>query len=158
MTNEEQQIISRDQKHSSQFAKLAYQKRLSRYVATKGQECMLKLVGNSRKQASETMFNVLSEIYETVESFDEDVLTQAQNILSTTTSYQNDELTITRFVNSLPSSVERAIPVTAISNNVQFKKEVAQDYVESSTHSKIKFSKEEDQHLALGIKKNGKGS
>ena len=158
LTHEEQQIISRDQKHSSQVAKLAYQKRLSRDVATKGRECMLKLVGDSRKQADETMLNVLSEINEAAESFDENVLTQAQNILTTSSSSQNDDLTITGFVNSTSSNIKKSIPVAAISDNVQFKKEVAQDHVDNSTRSKVKFSKEEDRHLALGIKKHGRGS
>ena len=158
LTNEEQQIISRDQKHSSQVAKLAYQKRLSRDVATKGRECMLKLVGDSRKKADETMLNVLSEINETAESFDQHVLTRAQNILSANSSSQNDELAITKVVNHSPSKIQKTFPVAAISDDIQFKKEVAQDHVDNTTRSKIKFSKEEDRQLALGIKKHGKGS
>ena len=43
----EQQAITEDQKHSSRVAKLHYQKRRSREIATRGHACMQKLRGES---------------------------------------------------------------------------------------------------------------
>ena len=45
LTSNEQGMISEDQKHSSMVAKVHYQKRRSREVATKAHECLEKLQG-----------------------------------------------------------------------------------------------------------------
>ncbi|XP_078342776.1 uncharacterized protein LOC144628534 [Oculina patagonica] len=45
LTSTEQQILSEDQKHSSAFAKVHYQKQRSREVAVKAHECLQKLQG-----------------------------------------------------------------------------------------------------------------
>ena len=50
LNSEEQDTISEDQKHSSVVAKVHYQKRRSRDVATKAHECMKKLHGEKGMQ------------------------------------------------------------------------------------------------------------
>lgn len=50
LNSEEQDTISEDQKHSSVVAKVHYQKRRSRDVATKAHECMKKLHGEKGTQ------------------------------------------------------------------------------------------------------------
>lgn len=50
LSNSEQEMISEDQKHSSVVAKVHYQKRRSRDVATKAHECMKKLHGEKGMQ------------------------------------------------------------------------------------------------------------
>ena len=45
LTSKEQRILSEDQKHSSAFAKVHYQKQRSREVAAKAHECLQKLQG-----------------------------------------------------------------------------------------------------------------
>ena len=48
LTREQQEVISKDQKHSPYIAKRSYQKQLSREVAAAGAECMRELVGSKR--------------------------------------------------------------------------------------------------------------
>ena len=48
LTRKQQEVISKDQKHSNSIAKRSYQKQLSREVAEAGAECMRELVGNER--------------------------------------------------------------------------------------------------------------
>ena len=47
LTLTEQEITSKDQKHSSDVAKRFYRKHLSRDIATQGNMCIEKMVGNS---------------------------------------------------------------------------------------------------------------
>ena len=56
LTNDEQTILSRDQKHSSNVARVHYQKLESRHVAEKGAECMSKLV--NRQESDNAIENV----------------------------------------------------------------------------------------------------
>ena len=49
LSRSEQEIISEDQKHSSDVAKVHYKKKQSRIVATQGQKCMEKMLGTARK-------------------------------------------------------------------------------------------------------------
>ena len=161
LSPEEQQIISKDQKHSSHVAKVAYQKHLSRDVAMKGRKCMEKLVGDKRNETNETMINVIRDINKTASTFDQRVLEEAQNILTSANRFPSaDDLTITKtihpqIVTSCPSKNENVI--SKISNDVEFKKEVVNDF-QSHVRSKVKFSKEEDIALSNGIKKYGKGN
>ena len=53
ITNEEQRILSEDQKHSSAVAKVHYQKQRSREVALKGHECQGKLQGAKGSEVDE---------------------------------------------------------------------------------------------------------
>ena len=50
---EEQGVISLDQKHTSNVAKVHYQKKRSRSVAQKAMDCMEKLINNSRSTTEE---------------------------------------------------------------------------------------------------------
>ena len=49
----EQAVVSRDQKHNSNMARVVYQKKLSREVAVEGKACVTKLVGE--KAGNHTM-------------------------------------------------------------------------------------------------------
>ena len=49
LTKEQQEVVSKDQKHSNYIARRSYQKQLSREVATAGVECMRELVGKERE-------------------------------------------------------------------------------------------------------------
>ena len=49
LTKEQQEVISKDQKHTNYIAKRCYQKQLSRDVAAAGVECMKELVGEKRE-------------------------------------------------------------------------------------------------------------
>lgn len=52
LTVEEQAIISLDQKHTSNVAKVHYQKQRSRQIAKKGSECIKSLVSSSTKSSN----------------------------------------------------------------------------------------------------------
>ena len=51
----EREIVSKDQKHSSQVAKRIYQKRLSREVASEARSCLLKLTGKEKESHTQTL-------------------------------------------------------------------------------------------------------
>ena len=55
LTPSEQDVISKDQKHSSGVAKRIYQKRLSRDVATEGRACIIKMVGSEGIEHTKTL-------------------------------------------------------------------------------------------------------
>jgi len=57
----EQRAISEDQKHSSVVAKVHYQKRRSRDIATKAQECLKKLHGEKGSQVDDDVSVRLSD-------------------------------------------------------------------------------------------------
>ena len=61
LTSEEQRILSEDQKHSSAFAKVHYQKQRSREVALKGHECLQKLQGAKGSEMNEDVNTRLGE-------------------------------------------------------------------------------------------------
>ena len=57
----EQEIISKDQKHSSHVAKRIYKKVLSRDVAVKGMKCMEKITGKGREEHSKELASILTQ-------------------------------------------------------------------------------------------------
>ncbi|XP_028518041.1 uncharacterized protein LOC110249249 [Exaiptasia diaphana] len=61
LNSQEQETISEDQKHSSVVAKVHYQKRRSREVATKAHECMKKLHGKRGSQLDDEVNVRLSD-------------------------------------------------------------------------------------------------
>ncbi|KAK3715629.1 hypothetical protein QZH41_008064 [Actinostola sp. cb2023] len=61
LTSSEQEMISEDQKHSSVVAKVHYQKRRSREVATKAHECLKKLHGENGSKVDGDVSSRLSD-------------------------------------------------------------------------------------------------
>ena len=199
---EEREIISKDQKHSSNVAKLAYRKQLSRDVATRGKQCMEKIVGETRKETTEKLANIVSDINNNSMEFDQSVIDKARSILQpilvsdTITPYsdnsrdetssanmvlQNDGYSFEPDINPVQGDViitgsrsgeykgsrkANIVSITpgcsfsqveTITNNVEVKREEAQQQLHSSGKSK-RFTPDEDRHLNLGIEKYGKGS
>ena len=73
---EEQRIISEDQKHSSNIAKVYYKKKQSRTVAVAGKKCMEKMTESSRGGKS------VMDLYNEISSeFDPEVLNLSQRII-----------------------------------------------------------------------------
>ncbi|XP_066916236.1 uncharacterized protein [Clytia hemisphaerica] len=62
LSRSEQEIISEDQKHSSDVAKVHYKKKQSRIVATQGRQCMEKMLGTTRKDHQEACSGVLRDL------------------------------------------------------------------------------------------------
>ena len=65
LDKDKQEVISKDQKHSSGVARRYYQKKLSREVAEEGAEAMKELVGDERENHTEILAGVLRESCET---------------------------------------------------------------------------------------------
>ena len=81
LTTEEQRIISEDQKHSSQVAKIFYKKKHSRQVAIEGKKCMDKMTKDCRQQSSNLM-----DIFDSIENeFDVGVLEKSRGIIESET-------------------------------------------------------------------------
>jgi len=198
----EQEIISKDQKHSSNVAKLSYRKQLSRDVATRGKQCMEKIVGEARTETTEQLANIISDINKNSMEFDHSVIEKARNILqpiyvgdtitavadnlcgetsNTTMLLHNDvnsfepdvnpeqsDVMITgsrsgEYKGSRKAKISSVTPcssssqVKTITNDVEVKKEEAQQQLRSSGKSK-RFTLDEDRYLNLGMEKYGKGS
>ena len=81
LTLTEQEIISKDQKHSSDVAKRFYRKNLSRDIATKGKMCIEKMVGNSRTHDEKQLSNLLSTINNNKMLFDQSVFDHTEEVL-----------------------------------------------------------------------------
>ena len=92
--------ISADQKHNSAVAHRSYKKRLSREVATKGRQCMDKMLGSCRTDSSSKLTsiltpdtsstdgnsdlaNILAATSMSIDNIDDSVIARTQEILST---------------------------------------------------------------------------
>ena len=105
---EEREVISQDQKHSSHVAKVAYKKKLSRDIATRGKECMNKLVGTTRRDLNKDVLNVLRSIDSSVNNFDASVLIRAAiNICGNNNARRNSyhQHCSTKYINSTVQSL-----------------------------------------------------
>ena len=104
---EEQQAVTADQKHQSHVAQRSYKKKLSREVASKGRECMHKMLGSSRTQSSNELSDILASGSSTTDS-------DLANILaSTSVSMDNiDEGVISRAQEILGSSTPEVRPIS----------------------------------------------
>ena len=117
----EREIMSKDQKHSSNVAKISYRKQLSRDVAIQGKECMDKIVGASRKQTTEQLANLVSDINKNNMEFDQSVIDKAREILqpihvgenpthipgNSQRDTPNDKMELNDNVNTFDSNVNR---------------------------------------------------
>ena len=106
LTEDERQVISQDQKHSSHVAKVAYKKKLSRDIATRGKECMNKLVGTTRRDLNKDVLNVLRSIDSTANNFDKSVLDCAAFNICGNGNDTQEELLITNTVQPSTSTAQ----------------------------------------------------
>ena len=182
LTREEQQIISEDQKHSSNVAKIFYKKKQSMVIAIERKKCMDKMTRNSRPE------NDIMKMRDSINSeFDENVLNSAQNFITgekrsaetvrekvntlgdnsscsslslkgpydpVNLSDSDTDLTVTSlFTNA--NSVQEPKTLSLPRNNISVKKEIAETAAKKCFKN-VKFSPEEDFNLRVGIEKYGK--
>ena len=184
LTNDEQSVISQDQKHSSAVAQRSYKKRLSREIATKGKQCMEKMLGSKRTESTSQLTDILDSIDESRREFDDDLLDKIENILqvdksnivnsssespgcsySTVSSISEPpEVLVTGSTNStvIDQSISTVrdvnLPTWPDGNrHIEVKREVYENAPKSRAEKKVKFTPEEDKSLHEGIKKYGKG-
>jgi hypothetical protein len=102
LSPQDQDIVTADQKHRSNVARLSYKKKLSREVATKGKECMKKMLGTNLSDSTAEIDRVLSSdstngnvpalpeimtsLAESMDSIDEAVIEKTKEILSVSTA------------------------------------------------------------------------
>ena len=98
LTPQDQEIVTADQKHRSNVARLSYKKKLSREVATKGKECMEKMLGTSLTESTAEIDRVLTSdsinrnvsalpeimtsVTESMDSIDEAVIEKTKQLMS----------------------------------------------------------------------------
>ena len=61
LNDKEREVVSKDQRHSSQVARRIYQKRLSRDVASEARSCIQKLTGAEKEKHNQNLASTLSE-------------------------------------------------------------------------------------------------
>ena len=74
----EQEWISEDQKHSSHVAKIHYQKKRSRDVALKGQQCLKKLKGQEGEMVEKQLMSLVIEDDEDASEPEDIFITQSK--------------------------------------------------------------------------------
>ena len=181
------QIISQDQKHSSQVAARSYQKRLSRDVAVRGKECMEKMLGESRTASTGQLREILQSTEQCINQIDETVIDLTKRILSDdvsadasadqlqstdTSNLRSDEASSSSTGNSPSPEVLQeiqtnpdnsssdalsALPSWPAGSQDVIDVKVEESTVRRSKRPKIKFTKEEDRNLLKGVLKHGKG-
>ena len=176
--------ISQDQKHSSAVAQRCYKKRLSREIATKGKQCMEKMLGSKRTESTSQLTDILDSIDESRQEFDDDLLNKIENILQADKSdnvnnqeerpgcsktnvsslYESPDVLITgstkaKVIENSKSSINDAnLPTWPHGNKqIEVKEEIYENNAKSKGEKKVKFTHEEDKALYDGIKKHGKG-
>ena len=134
LSPEEQLAVSADQKHHSTVAHRSYKKRLSREVATKGRECMDKMLGSCRKNTNNELAGILAPVAscadgsddlatilattQTFDNIDDSVLARTEEILSTSsqevsaTNSNNEETAMTDVLvtSSVPGTISQPVP------------------------------------------------
>ena len=153
LTLEEQAVLSEDQKHSSEVAKIHYKKKQSRVIAQKGKEAMEKLTGSSRTVCNTAISNVLESIDKATKNFDmsffnsdvveidsESVTENSENSLSKTKDGKNILSDVSNIMQVTPNQVD--------SGEVKTEEEVI-------TRNLVRFTEKEDECLRLGMQKHG---
>ena len=203
LDSHEREIISKDQKHSSQVAKRCYQKKLSRDVATQGKQCMDKIVGAARTQTTQQLADIVSDIHTNSMEFEQSVIDKVrstlqpipqvidlvnirkENVHGATPQTNMPSSSNTKGKESIVNTVDNEISITctregieeykdespstntsftatpsliqSVSNDVEVKKEEAEQQLQSRGKSK-RFTADEDRCLRMGIEKYGKGA
>ena len=131
---EEQSAISLDQKHTSNVARVHYQKKRSRSVAEQARNCMEKLIQNSKTTTEE-----LAE--------------ESPNIVERGSEEDMENSSAEDSIREPPITRQRA-QISNVNVNIE------ENEIKTSKNSRKKknlFTREEDSFLLKGLKKHGKG-
>ena len=156
LTKQQQEVISKDQKHSNYIAKRSYQKQLSRDVATAGAECMRELVGHERDSHTSELADELrdmlpADIVEVNDDHDQETATKADvesleigpSDLEVEVEAKDDE--DTTHVSDIISEILQ------IHDDVEVKKEELEE-----KKGFFKFTSIEDSFLRTGVERHSK--
>ena len=154
LSPEEQDIISKDQKHSSEVAKTYYHKKQSREIARKGKGAMEKLTGNSRVETNGAIATILSDIDKVQSNFDLSFLpTEVVNLVDTPIQ-EKETVNLCEDENE-NEDINLQNKVSDIISNDREDVKIEDQPISSKL---IRFSNKEDEYLKLGIKKYGTSS
>ena len=164
LDTEEQQAITEDQKHSSRVAKLHYQKKRSREVATKAQACMQKLRGESEGlQEGELQ----SKNFELNNDGDSDVDNNGEDITGDNDGrdgdcISDDESSLQNLTQSLPvdrsGTAKEAADIPYIESVEGRQSEEGDEEIQCTRRKKpMRFTNDEDRFLNRGLKRYGFG-
>ena len=140
LSTEDQEMISQDQKHTSNVAKVHYRKRNSRNVAEKASVCLEKLIDN------------VANVSLTDNELNEDLPFEKNRVESNPTTSDEEEEVVTRRPITRQSS-QRKNSNTKINDNTSS----VSSTVTSIRKRKNSFSKEEDGFIKNGLKRHGTG-
>ena len=154
LSPEEQDIISKDQKHSSEVAKTYYQKKQSREIARKGKGAMEKLTGNSRVETNGAIATILSDIDKVQSNFDLSFLPKEVVNLVDTPIQEKETVNLCEDENE-NEDINLQNKVSDIISNDREDVKIEDQPISSKL---IRFSNKEDECLKLGIKKYGTSS
>ena len=151
LSQEEQAILSEDQKHSSEVAKTYYKKKMSRDVAQKGKKAMEKLTGSGRTDCNTAISNVLDSINQVQTGFDMSFL--PQNVID----LDNDLTLGDKKGESNENEQQENIitEVNSIMTNSAPSDAKIEEEISKTRFDSIRFTEKEDECLNLGIKKYG---
>ena len=157
LSQEEQNFISEDQKHSSTVAKIFYQKKRSRKVAIEGKKCMDKMTKQFRSGSKRDVREMFERSDDTlVERVSSITVNEGEHSRADSSKSQVDPYQPVNLDDSTDIIITDTFPVSFIPNDdIVVKKEVASALVKDSTKN-IKFSEEEDGFLKQGINKHGR--
>ena len=156
LDSSEQEIVSKDQKHNSNVAKVYYKKKLSREIAEQGRSCVDKMAGGSRVRVNESIKSVLSDIENSKNSFD---LTFLPDDITHGSPVQESEIIdIDEHSSINDTSLQEKVNELCSNNVVMDDLEIKNEEIVNQTRSLKRFSDNEDKNLAEGIKKYGKHS
>ena len=162
----EQAVISKDQKHNSNVAKIAYQKKMSREVAVEGRACLKKLTGENATKHTEQLADQLIQSASTTPnthnniidiSNDDDTKDQEEfNFESSSTAGISVDAEENAQTNSA-TPIGAAGETSALLPN-EIKKEEDEGDGRSKDKKHVVFTESEDEDLKAGIAKYGKGN
>lgn len=139
LTKEEQDVVSKNQKHSSMVARVHYQKQHSRDIAKKGQECMKKLQGVKGELVEEYIQSKLCPLND-INGDDQKTTVDDQESSNSTEVLIND------------------VDDNKDNNKAPNKKRQYVDKIEPLVPVKrLRFTEEEDNYLQEGLKYYGYG-
>ena len=138
LTKEEQDVVSKNQKHSSVVARVHYQKQHSRDLAKKGQECMKKLQGVKGEQVEQYIQSKLCD------------LDDSSADVQLSESVEDQTLPIDNNDNAKKVN----IPIDNTKDQQLFEREIPKPLLKLT---RLRFTSEEDKNLKAGILKHGNG-
>ena len=155
LSDKEREMISLDQKHTSNVAKVHYQKKRSRNVAKNAMVCMEKLIRNSQNngQSSVTPDRDERQSEENESRGEDDDETQGEDGEET----QGEDARVAEAepaVVTKRNSLRNCAGMTRTSSETR---DAVGDETANWRRKKNSFSREEDAFLLKGIRKHGKG-